>query len=274
MGWLGMALGERLALEGFEVSGSTTREDKLTGIQEVGVIPKLIVAGPELSVNEHAAFFNCDVLIITLPPSSTNLPGQPSGRKQQTKPDDRFKQTIQAILSSKEIRPSHVVYTSSTSVYGDLQGEATEKSPLSPVTTSSMKVVQAEEVIREYFPDRSTIIRLGGLVGGGRDPGRYFAGKTGLPNGNAPVNLVHREDCVRAIVEVIRQDGWGHVFNLVSPEHPLKKDFYPAITAKQGLTPPHFDPEDLTTGKRVRSIKLVEVLGFSFQYPNPMTFPV
>ncbi|HAP82964.1 MAG TPA: NAD(P)-dependent oxidoreductase, partial [Enterobacteriaceae bacterium] len=36
------------------------------------------------------------------------------------------------------------------------------------------------------------------LVGPGRHPGRFFAGKSG-PNGNHGVNLVHLEDVVGAI---------------------------------------------------------------------------
>ncbi len=269
MGWLGLALGARLVGEGYRVSGSTTRKERLIEIQKAGAVPKLIIAHPDLLVHEYQGFFGSDILIITLPPSSTNLPGQPSGRHSYHKPDGRFAQTIRTILTGKSIRPRHVVFTSSISVYGDVVGEVTENSPICPMTTSAKKVVSGENIVLKNFPESSVILRLGGLIGEDRNPIKYLAGRNNLPNGNTPVNLVHREDCISAIVEVIRQGAWGNVFNLVAPEHPLKRDYYPAVATKLGLAQPTFDTKDQTKGKKILSDRISKVLGYTFQYPSP-----
>ena len=273
MGWLGMPLGARLAESGYAVKGSTTRQGKMAAILELGISPYLINVQLELAVSEHETFFNCDVLIITLPPSAMAPKGKSYGRNDRQAPDGRFAEAIQNILSSKKAGLSQVVYTSSTSVYGDQLGDVDEDTVVNPITRSGRSVFQAEEVIRNEFPGNSTIIRLGGLVGGNRHPGKFLAGRIGVQNGNAPVNLVHREDCIRAIVEIIRQEAWGHTFNLVAKEHPLKKDYYPIVATRAGLIPPQFDPLNLNSGKTVLSNKIKKVLGYSFQYPDPLAFP-
>lgn len=273
MGWLGMPLGARLAKSGYAVKGSTTRQGKMATIRELGISPYLINVRPELAVSEYETFFNCDILIITLPPSSMAPKGKSYRRKDHQEPDGRFAEVIQNILSSKEAGPSQVVYTSSTSVYGEQVGDVDEETAPNPVTGSARSVLQVEEVIRAEFPGQNVIVRLGGLIGGDRHPGKFLAGRTGIRNGNAPVNLVHREDCIRAIIEVIRQEAWGNTFNLVAKEHPLKKDYYPIVTSRAGLTPPQFDPLSLNSGKTVLSNKIEKVLGYSFQYPDPLAFP-
>lgn len=270
MGWLGLALGASLVKKGYQLRGSTTREEKMDLIREIGASPYLIQAGPEMHFEEVKDFFDCDVLIITLPPSAIS----PGGRRSRSEPDGKFEKTIVRILSQWERGQSpFLIYTSSTSVYGDVIGEVDEHSPTNPVTSSGKMVLQAEMVLRKGFDKRSTIFRFGGLVGGNRKPGRFLAGKVGVGKGLAPVNMIHREDCIRAITEVIEKNAWGNTYNLAAPIHPSRKEYYSVVTRKQGFEPPQFDPEDTRTGKAVLSNKIVSDLGFSFSYPNPLEFP-
>lgn len=270
MGWLGLALGARLVKKGYQLRGSTTREEKMGMIREIGATPYLIQAGPELLLEEVKDFFDCDILIITLPPSAIS----PGGRRSRSEPDGKFEKTISRILSQWEGGNSpFLIYTSSTSVYGNVNGEVNEDSPTNPVTSSAKMVMQAERVLRDRFDEKTTVFRFGGLVGGKRKPGRFLAGKVGAGKGLAPVNMIHREDCIRAIEEVIEKNAWGNTYNLVAPSHPLRKDYYSEVTQRQGFEPPQFDPADTRTGKAVLSNKIVRDLGFSFTYPNPLDFP-
>jgi len=55
---------------------------------------------------------------------------------------------------------------------------------------------RSEQLFHENTNFQTTVIRLAGLIGPGRNPARFFAGKTNIPNGNAPVNLIHLDDCI------------------------------------------------------------------------------
>lgn len=62
--------------------------------------------------------------------------------------------------------------------------------------------------------------RLAGLVGPSRHPGRWLAGKTGLPGGNAPVNLVHQDDVIGILLRVLENNMLGDVFDVCANERP------------------------------------------------------
>ena len=271
MGWLGLPLGGRLVLEGHIVKGSTTSEPKLETIRKGGSEPYLLQAGPDLVVRNHKSFFDCDILVLTIPPSAIS----PGGRKSRSEPDGRYAQTIEAILDHKPGKgPERVIYTSSISVYGEDVGAVDEDSTLAPLTTSAKMVRQAEEIVRERFPDKHHILRLGGLVGGKRQPARYLAGRTGLSRGSAAVNLVHLQDCIGAIASLVWKPVESATFNLVAPGHPTRRDYYSRIAQTLGLALPDFDLEDERPGKHVDGNRITDVIDFSYQHPHPFHFPV
>ncbi len=137
---------------------------------------------------------------------------------------------------------SRVLFVSSTSVYGDSAGTVTEATLPAPVTASGRQVLEAEKCFRDD-PDLQTIVvRFGGLIGPGRHPVTHLAGKKGLRNGNAPVNLIHLDDCIHLVKTVIEGGHWGQVFNGVFPAHPAKCEYYPREALKRNLPPPHYEP--------------------------------
>ena len=60
--------------------------------------------------------------------------------------------------------------------------------------------------MRECKKFNTTVIRFGGLIGYDRMPGKFLTGKKDLPNGDAPVNLIHRDDCVQIIYQIIKNE--------------------------------------------------------------------
>ena len=118
-----------------------------------------------------------------------------------------------------------------------------------------------------------TILRFSGLVGGDRKAGRFLAGKKNVPNGTRPVNLIHRKDCIRIIFEILRQERWQEVFNAAADGHPSRQEFYIHQALKLNLQPPSFaTPDEKLEGKIISNVKLKEMLGYTFQYPDPMEF--
>lgn len=257
-GWLGLALGEALVMAGHEVKASTTSEEKLEKIKEKGITPFLIDLDEDGPL--PAEFFQAELLIITLPPGRRD----PDVIKNYT---NRIQQLIQAIRKSPVL---HLIYTSSTGVYGDQEGIVTENSPVSPSSPSSKAVYEAERLLGKTESSLN-ILRLAGLIGGSRQPGRFLAGKKELKDGEAPVNLVHRDDCIGIILEIIRQKAWKEIFNVCADTHPSRAVFYTEQAEKLGLEPPDFLEEEKTKPyKVVSNEKVKRLLGYRFKYSDVM----
>lgn len=105
--------------------------------------------------------------------------------------------------SALAYRIPRIIFTSSTSVYGDVQGIVKEGTPRNPVTASGRVLKELEDWLHNLPGTSVDILRLAGLVGPGRHPGRFFAGKT-APDGHHGVNLVHLDDVVSAITLLLQ----------------------------------------------------------------------
>lgn len=254
-GWYGKALAEALIADGNDVNGSATSPEKLESLSALGINPFLVDFKAD-GESYDPVFFNCDVLIVSIPPKARHGEGGDYLPK--------IKRTINAIVKH---RIEKVIYVSSTAVYGDSCTEVTEVDIPKPDTEPGKILLKAEKLFQSEATFRTTVIRFGGLVGPGRHPGRFFAGKKDVPNGRAPVNLVHLNDCVGITLAVISQDAFGHSINGVSPHHPQKSGFYAVASLQTGLTPPEFIDE-LKDWKIVNSRVLPGVLNYQFRVAN------
>lgn len=261
-GWLGFSLGEFLIAQDFSVLGSSTTASKLATLADAGIQPYLIRAEPELVGEGLAQFFESEILIINVPPR----------RRRENVESIHFAEVKNIIDSALQGQVQKIIYCSSTGVYPNNNTLTTEDHPTSPSTPSSKALVKIEEYLQSKSEVKSTILRFAGLVGGDRKAGRFLAGKKELPNGDAPVNLVHREDCIQVIHAIIQQEAWGEIFNVCADEHPLRKDFYTQQAIKQGFEAPTFKKEDLPSYKIIDNDKLKKVLGYKFLWPDPNQF--
>ena len=251
-GWYGKALAVSLLQNGIAVKGSATSVEKLASLAAEGISPYLVQFDADID-NFDPAFFEGDILVIAIPPKL---------RKGETAAFlPKIRQIIRAILQHQVKK---VIYISSTGVYGDQNAEVDELSDPQPDTESGMKLLEADQLFQNETAFKTTIIRFGGLIGPGRHPGRFFAGKKDVPNGLAPVNLIHLEDCVGITTAVIKKDAFGYLFNACSPDHPQKALFYYEAARKGGFAVPEFISE-LGSWKVVNSINLKAVLDYEFK---------
>ncbi len=261
MGWLGRPLAQRFLSLGHTVKGSVTTMEKAIQLQQYG-FKAYAMEITETGVNgEVAAFLNeVDVLIIMVPPGIRNLPSRQKGSV------SNFVHKMRNFLS--EIKTNHVrkvILVSSTSVYDDSQGRVTEADLPKPKTQSGIQLREVEELFFNAEGLKTTVVRFGGLFGGSRQPARYLAGRTDLHDGNAPVNLIHREDCLNILVRIVQQGAFGHIFNAVNPHHPTKRDYYTEKAKELDLDPPRFaETAQEETFKQVDSVTLEKVLDYSF----------
>lgn len=258
-GWLGLPLAKELVVRGFKVKGSVRNDEKFSELIRQGIKPYLLLVMPELSGSELDDFFTTDVLIINFPPERRE--DISSYLEAQTR--NLVKEIIQHKIP-------HVLFVSSTSVYPDVNRAVSEDEELMPAKGSGVALRIAERIFMEHTEFKTTVLRFGGLVGYDRLPGRFLAAKKNQANGDAPVNIIHQDDCIEIIYQIIQQNCWGEIFNAAADAHPLRKEYYCKAAIVAGLEPPEFSNDTELKFKLVNSSKLKQKLSYAFKYPDPL----
>ena len=248
-GWLGLPLAEKLIEKGHAVKGSVTSPEKITVLQGKGISPYIIDLNTILGAGVHDFLQDSEVLIIAIPP--------------KVKQDNSlsYPEKLQALLPYiVKSGINKVLFTSSTSVYADAPDipVITEYTTPNPDTDSGKQVLAAEQVLQSSTDFKTTILRLGGLIGGDRHPVYHLAGRAGIPNPYAPVNLADRDMIIEVIVQIIEVDIFGNVFLVVNPEHPTRKLYYTNEAKKHGLPLPKFSDAVTCVGKLVEGSVLFD----------------
>ena len=232
-GWLGWPLVLELQKYGHDVSVLGQSVAKQERFSRHG-IPYILTNYSSIPVDKLC----CDVLVICIPPV------------------DGYLVMLETLLNS--ISTQQIIFTSSTSVYAQTFGEVDEES----MCAGNPLLLQAEQLLlSSEIP--TAVLRLGGLVGIGRHPAKHFSGKINIPNGNAPVNIVHQGDVIQFILALVRTSTQG-VFNVVNPAHPTRKEYYEKKCIEQGLAPCRFTNEG--QGKIVHGNKIVMRTGLPYSY--------
>ena len=257
-GWLGLPLAQFLLQRGHSVKGSTTREEKLSVLRQNGITPYLIRFDPEVNHDYDPDFFSSKVLIVNIPPKRDE-----AGAAQYP---EQIASLLETVASSAVQK---VLFVSSTSVYPNVNRTVRENDTSEEVKASGQSLLAAERMVRQQPNITTTIVRFCGLFGPDRNPGRFLAGKTLSSSGQVPVNLIHLEDCIQIIGQIMEQEAWGEVFNACADKHPAKEDFYGAAARQLGFDPPRFEATEEDSYKVVDSSKLKERLNYRFQYADP-----
>lgn len=230
-GWYGLELAKSLIAQGYTVKGSSTTAEKLPILSGYQIQP-FLVSFEKDETHYDPLFFQTDILFVCIPP------------KRSTSQQAAYCHKIESICNAAILhKVPNLIFISSTSVYGDHNTEVTELTSPIPETASGNAILEAENLLKKQHGFSCTILRFAGLVGPGRHPGKFFAGKTGIPNGQAPVNLIHLTDCIGISLHLIKHQLFGLTINACSPDHPAKQDFYAAAALQAKLPPPGFKNE-------------------------------
>jgi nucleoside-diphosphate-sugar epimerase len=177
--------------------------------------------------------------------------------------------------------PKRFIYTSSTSVYGQIDGSVvTEESPAKPAEDTAKVLVEAEKLLlaeaHNKFP--ATILRVAGIYGPGR--GHWFRqflrGEARIEgDGSRILNMIHRDDVAGCIIAALERGMPGEIYNAVDDEPVSQMELFEWLAATLGKTLPRSIPEDGeiirkrgATNKRVSNRKLKTELGYQFQHPD------
>lgn len=262
-GWLGLPLAEKLIAEGHEVKGSTTRAERIAELQYAGVDAfQLKVENSNWQGERLSDFLQCDVLIIAIPPGT------------KRNPDGTHAEDVHALLqiiADLKISIDKIIYISSTSVYKNSNSIVLESDIVEEADAGNKVLFKAEKYIQSCDIKEKLILRLGGLTGYERMLARFFAGKSELAGGNEPVNLIHRDDVISAILFLLNKKTESVVLNVCSPMHPTRKELYTYLCKQFNLDKPDFSEEKHTDWKKISTDKLSE-LGYSWIFPDPFGY--
>ena len=239
LGWFGSSLAEALK-NSKTIVGSTRSGGKVSEFLKLGIEAEVLT--PPLTPS--ALLLDADVIVLNIPP---------------------FKDQLEWFKSWPLEPETHVIFISSTSVYGQEEGTLTETDPALPESENGHILVKEEEWVRSL--PLYTVIRFGGLFGKARHPGKFLSGRKELSGGNQPVNLIHLEDTVGFTKLVIEKKLTGETFNLVSPDHPTRREYYEKYCAENKLPLPEFLDSPLS-GKIISPEKVSNIYYYQRDLKN------
>ena len=245
-GWLGLPLAKHFVDQGYRVKASTRSAERISIIEENGAQCFIVDIDQESDIDD---FLEANILVVNI--TSKNIEG--------------FAILIKAIEKSPIKK---VIFVSSTSVYQNTNQMVSEadgvENELSPL-------FQIENLFRNSTQFETSIIRFAGLFGYSRHPGRFFAERP-IPQPDAPVNLIHRDDCINIIDCIIAQEQWNEVFNACADTHPSKREFYSHAREMMGLPAPLIGDPGRVGFKMISNEKVKQALNYAFIHADLMAW--
>ncbi len=262
-GYVGLAAAHYWKRTGHHISVTTRKQERLASLKQV--------ADEVYLIKDHQLFHFLSEIEVLLISVATDLGSTYLST---------YLHTAQQIVELLPKLPNlkHILYTSSTSVYGDFQGNWVEETtPLTSLSDNGQCLYQTEQTLLEKTVGRQcvVILRLGEIYG----PGRHVSDRLKKPppiilpgNGEQYTNFIHLTDIIRALDFALTESLNG-LFNLCNDLHQTRRAFYDKLCQQTNLPKVIWDPSRVNPhggNKKVSNQKLKN-LGFVFlenDYPN------
>lgn len=249
-GWLGVPLAVRLIETNHQVKGSYRNGETKKSLVSNSIEPyEINLTGNTLSDNTDG-FFETDCLVISIPP-----------RKAEGSINKYVELFLPLIKKINKCELNGVVFLSSTSVYPSNGDQVVESNDYIPDKPVGHAILEVENLLKESLNVPMTILRLAGLIGGERVPQNYLKNKSKVRLNEGPVNLIHRDDCIRIIEKIIQNNIWMETINVCCDAHPTRKEYYQAAADKFQFQLPEFEKANHANFKIVDNHKLKMLLG-------------
>ncbi len=262
LGWLGYPLARHLRNIGWDVKGSKRTFEGTEQMRLERIETYHLEINPELNADpdDLASLLSVDSLIINIPPSEYFFNAE------------SYVQGIENLVTEALIfGVTHIIFISSTVVFPEITGEFNEESQPNPTSELGKALLEVEQWLYQIPDIDVDIVRFAGLVGYDRHPVHRLSGKTDLKNGEMPINLVHIEDCIRAIQLLLEAPSYHRLYHLCAPIHPTRQSYYTEMAEKLGISAPHFAPSE-PIKRIILADKICRELDFVYQFPNPNEF--
>ena len=262
-GDIGSSLGLRLVAQGHKVWGLRRRIDSLP--------PELIAIQADLAEPESDSKFPSHLDFIFIITTA-----------------DRFDETayrhayvdvainVARIAEATQTNLSRVIFVSSTSVYGERDGEWVDENVPPTANSFSGRMIREAETVLLQSGLPVCIVRSAGIYGPGRDRTvqRVRCGQATCSPGNTRfVNLIHRVDLVATLEHVMKLNDCEQLYLAVDHEPVERNRLLCWLAHELGVPEPSLQVEEpdayrrSKSNKRCRNQRLLAT-GFSFTYPT------
>lgn len=229
-GYLGKAAAQLWKAQGHEIT-VTTRS--LERAYQLRAIADLVYV---LDENWEDLLEKQDLVLLSIAPDA-----------QSNYIDTYIKSAETLVRGVKNSAVSQIIYTSSTSIYGDHQGNwVDEQTSLRPPHLQAQILLQAEQIILQASQDKRKVcvFRLGEIFGPQRSivervsrmRHHSFAG-----TGAHLTNIIHLDDILSALNIALEQSLQG-IYNLCNDLHIPRKELYHQICQAHGWPQVTWDP--------------------------------
>jgi len=216
--------------------------------------------------------------LASLPPATTVLYAVGYDRTSDASKRDVSVDGLRNVLAVLPSAVERFVYVSSTSVYGQSEGEEVdESSPCAPTTESGRICLDAESLVLDTRVSRMSphVLRLSGIYGPGRLIARIDGLRSGRPlqaNPHGWLNLIHVDDATTAVLACSDKRVGDASITLVTDDRPLqRRTYYESLAQLVSAPVPKFDvPSDDSPnlGKRCNNRCLREDWGITLAFPS------
>jgi nucleoside-diphosphate-sugar epimerase len=265
-GYLGKRIAKRWVAAGDNVYAVTRKNERVNELESCGMRPIIAdITRPQSLEN--------------LPETDTVLFAVGMDRSQYSNIRAVYVDGLQNVLAKLGPTTSHLIYISSTGVYGDFDGRwIDESAPTIPTREGGKACLEAEQLIAtSRFGDVATVLRFAGIYGPDRVPTRALIESREWKklSANGYLNLIHVDDGARIIESVAAESPAGQLY-LVSDGHPpLRREYYQYIAEHFGVTEIPWEEVEATPGtsrsannKRISNKKLLNRFEINFEYPD------
>ncbi|WP_394176859.1 NAD(P)-binding domain-containing protein [Thalassotalea litorea] len=266
-GWLGLPLAQSLQDNGCDVLVTATSDAKVATLKAQGLNAVCYQAKPDSDgcENQHnkRQVFAKNVVVICIPPRIRHG-------------DTTYPEIIAQVVkdaNATDSQVSQLILCSSTAVYNGLAGEVDETSSLNMAAEKTAILARAEQQVLTSLIPLPQVIRLGGLIGANRHPGRFFREGRVIPNPESSINFIHQDDVISIISYLIEHTDRlsANIVNVVAPAHPSRRTFYQYAHRVIGRDSPEFSEQVEKQGKVVQPNVLLNH-GYEFKYDDVLSW--
>ncbi len=178
-------------------------------------------------------------------------------------------------IEREQLAPERIVFVSSTSVYGQNDGQwVNETSAADASRFSGVRLREAEDRLMSACP-QAICLRFSGIYGAGRnrliqqvlaDAESACGSDAQISMGNAFTNRIHQRDCARVINHLLSLDT-PHRCYIATDSCPVTKAAVLQYIADRMALPLVYDATEQASAKQLSNRRLLDS-GFEFEYPS------
>jgi nucleoside-diphosphate-sugar epimerase len=223
----------------YRLLGLARRAEHFPELRAAGISPLHADLDDRTSLARIAGL--ADILLHFAPPPSTSHPKEDGKRR----PDiDTRTRNLLAALSHGRKSPKHLVYISTSGVYGDCGGaEVSETRPPNPQTIRARLRANAERQIRDWAGRNqvsATILRVPGIYANDRLPlERLRAGTPAIVREeDSYTNHIHADDLAHIVLAALRHARPNRVYHASDNSQIKMGDYFDAVADAHSLPRP------------------------------------